>query len=145
MTDTTDKLGRRLFIAGAVVVLLLGAVHVLSLVTKQVPANDTEKQLFALMTSYRFDLMGSMRSMDNLFRGFSTMFVLCMLGIGSISLIVSGERPALVKKVALVNTLWLAAMNAVSLRYFFSAPTAFLAMAFLFFLAAWLRLLRSAS
>ena len=137
----TDAWGRRLFISGAVVVLLLGAVHVLSLVTKLVPANDTEKQLFALMTNYRFDLMGSMRSMDNLFRG----FVLCMFGMGSLSLIVTRERVALVKKAAFVNTLWLAAMTVVSLRYFFPAPTSFFVVALLLFLGSWLRLLRSAS
>ena len=141
----TERWARRRFISGAVVVLLLGAVHMLSLVTKLAPAADTERQLFALMTNYKFDLMGSMRSMDNLFRGFSTAFVLCMFGMGSLSLIVSGERAGLVKKVALANTLWLPAMNTVSLRYFFPAPTAFLAVAFLFFLAAWLRLVRSAS
>lgn len=141
----TDTWGRGLFISGAILVLLLGAVHVLSLVTKLVPANDTERQLFALMTNYKFDLMGSMRSMDNLFRGFSTMFVLCMLGMGSLSLIVSGERAALVKKAALANTLWLAGMTVVSLRYFFPAPTAFFVLALLLFLAAWLRLLRAAS
>lgn len=141
----TDRWGRRLFISGAILVLLLGAVHVLSLVTKLVPANDTERQLFALMTNYKFNLMGSMRSMDNLFRGFSTTFVLGMLAIGSLSLIVSGEGTALVKKIALANTLWLAGMTVVSLRYFFAAPTAFFLLALLLFLAAWLRLLRSAS
>ena len=141
----TDTWGRRLFISGAILVLLLGAVHVLSLVTKLVPANDTEKQLFALMTNYKFDLMGSMRSMDNLFRGFSTTFVVCMFGIGSLSLIVSVEPAALMKKVALANTLWLAAMTVVSLRYFFLAPTSFFVVALLLFLAAWGRLLRSAS
>jgi hypothetical protein len=39
----------------------------------------------------------------------------------------------------------LAAMTAVSLRYFFAAPTAFLAAALLIFALAWLKLPASAS
>jgi len=60
----TDKLGKRLFTAGAIVLILLGLVHSLSLIESQVPANETEKQLFSLMSDYKFDLMGSMRSME---------------------------------------------------------------------------------
>ena len=44
------------------------------------------------MTNYKLDLMGSMGCMDNLFRGLSTAFVLCMVAMGSLSLIVSAER-----------------------------------------------------
>jgi hypothetical protein len=39
-----------------------------------------------------------------------------------------------------VNTIWLALMTAVSLRYFFAAPTSFLAAALLVFLLAALTL-----
>ena len=67
----SDPWGRRLFTAGGVALLLLGLVHSLSLMEKMIPANNTERQLLELMTSYRFNLMGSSRSMDNLLRGFS--------------------------------------------------------------------------
>lgn len=136
----SDKWGRRLFRTGAIALLLLGAAHSLSLFETEVPANDTERQLIALTTDYKFDLMGSMRSFDTLFRGFSISFVLATFVIGSLSLVLGGERVQLLKKVAGVNTLWLAAMTAVSLHYFFPAPTAFLAVAFLLFAGAWLRL-----
>ena len=42
----------------------------------------------------------------------------------------------LIKRIAIVNALWLAAMTAVSLRYFFAAPTSFLAAALILFLLA---------
>jgi hypothetical protein len=71
-----DKWGRRLFTAGGVALLVLGAIHALSLFVKMVPANDTERQLLALMSSYKFNLMGSSRSMENLMRGFSISFML---------------------------------------------------------------------
>ena len=136
----TDKLGKRLFTAGAIVLILLGLVHSLSLIESQVPANETEKQLFSLMSDYKFDLMGSMRSMDNLFRGFSISFMLAAIVMGVLDLFLRGERAGLLKRVALINLIWLAAMSAVSLRYFFAAPTSFLVVALLLFLLAWIKL-----
>jgi hypothetical protein len=136
----TDKWGRRLFTIGAVVLLVLGLVHSLSLFGKPVPANDTERQLFDLMSNYKFNVMGSMRSMDNFLRGFSISFMLGALSIGALDLSLRRERAGLLKRVALINTLWLAVMIAVSLRYFFIFPTSFLATALLIFAAAWLKL-----
>src|ERR1039458_10568191 len=80
----TDKWGRRLFTTGSVLLLLLGLVHALSLFEKPVPANDTERQLFDLMSNYKFNVMGSMRSMDNFLRGFSISFMLAALAMGAL-------------------------------------------------------------
>jgi len=141
----TDKWGRRLFTTGAVVLVLLGLVHSLSLFEKPVPANDTERQVMDLMSNYRFNEMGSMRSMDNFLRGFSISFMVGMLGLGALDLLLARERAGLLKRVALINTIWLATMTAVSLRYFFVFPTSFLATALLIFALAWLKLPASAS
>jgi hypothetical protein len=136
----THKWGRRLFVAGAVFLLLLGLVHSLSLFEKPIPANDTEAQLVGLMNNYKFNLMGSLRSMADLMRGFSISFRLAALGLGAFDLLLCRERPGLLKRIALLNTIWLAAMTAVSLNYFFVAPTSFLAIALLIFAMAWLKL-----
>jgi hypothetical protein len=117
----------------------------LSLIGKPVPANDTEKQLMDLMVSYKFNVMGSLRSMDNFLRGLSISFMVGMFAMAGVDLGLSRERCGLLKRVALVNTLWLAAMTAVSLRYFFVMPTSFLAAALLLFALAWLKLPDSAS
>jgi hypothetical protein len=135
-----DTLGRRLFKSGAVLLVLLAMVHSISLIAKQAPANDTEKQLLDLMANYKFNLMGSLRSMSDLMRGFSAAFGLASLGFGVLDIAVWSERPKLLKKIALVNVLWLAAMMAVSLHYFFAAPTSFLAVALVNFLLAWWKL-----
>jgi hypothetical protein len=140
-----DRWGRRFFAAGAVVLILLGLVHSLSLFEKPVPANDTERQLFALMSGYKFNLMGSMRSADNLLRGFSVAFMVGMLGLGVIDLVLVRERGDLIKRVALINILWLAILTAVSLRYFFAFPTSFLITGLLIFVLAWLKMPGSAS
>ena len=120
--------------------MLIGLVHALSLIGKQVPANDTERQLLELMTNYRFDLMGSMRSMGELFRGFSVSFMLAALVMGALDLVLFRERAGLLKRVALLNVIWLAGMTAVGLRYFFVSPTSVLAIALILFGLAWLQL-----
>ncbi len=136
----TNKWGRRLFTAGAALLLLLGLVHSLSLLEKPIPANDTERQLMDLMAHYRFNLMGSMRSMDNFLRGFSISFMLGVFCVGAIDLVLARERAGLLQRVALVNAIWLAAMTLIGLRYFFAAPTSFLAIALLIFVGAWVML-----
>src|SRR5580704_8901345 len=141
----TDRWGRRLFTTGAVVLLLLGTAHSLSLFETPVPANETERQLFDLMSNYKFNLMGSMRSANDFERGFSIAFVVGMLGLGVLNLVLARESAGLLKRVALINTLWLTALTAISLRYFFAVPTSFLVVALLIFALAWLKLPASAS
>jgi hypothetical protein len=132
--------GRRLFTAGAILLIVMGVVHSLSLIKAPVPSNDSERQLLDLMSNYKFNLMGSMRSMQNLMTGFSISFMLSALGLGAVDLALRGERARLLKRIALLNTLWLAFMLAVSLRYFFAAPTSFLVAALVIFLFATLTL-----
>jgi hypothetical protein len=139
------KSGGRLFKAGALWLLILGAVHSTSLFIKQVPANDTERQILDLMTSYRFNLSGSLRSMSDLMRGFSVAFMLAPLAFGVLDLVLSRERAGLLKRVALVQIIWLAAMIVVALRYFFAVPLSFLVVALLIFALAWLKLPADAS
>ena len=141
----TDKWGRRLFTAGAVVLLLLALAHSLSLFETPVPANETERQLLDLMSNYKFNIMGSMRSANDFERGFSIAFIVGMFGLGVLDLVLARERAELLKRVALINTIWLAAMSAVSLRYFFAAPTSFLAATLLIFALSWMKLPASAS
>ena len=131
-----DKWGRRLFIAGAVMLIVIAAVHSISLFQKPMVRNDSEKQLMELMTTYRFTVMGSVRTMNDFLRGFSISFGLASLGFGVLDFTLRRERAALLKRVALVNVIWLAVMTGVSWHYFFAAPTSFLAATMLIFLLA---------
>ena len=112
----SEKWGRRLFATGSILLILAGLAHSLSLLQNPVPANDTERQLMDLMSNYHINIMGSMRSMDDFMRGFSIAFMLAMFAIGALDLVLRRERAALLKRVALVNSIWLALMTAVSLR-----------------------------
>jgi hypothetical protein len=136
----TDKWGRRLFKSGAVALLVLALVHSLSLFQKPVPANETERQLLDLMSNYKFNVAGSLRTMNDFLRGFSVSFMLAAFGFGFFDLMLSRERIGLLKRAALINIIWLTAMTAVSLRYFFIVPTSFLAVTLLIFVLAWLKL-----
>jgi hypothetical protein len=136
----TDKWGRRLFLTGAIWLLFLGAVHSLSFIMKQMPHNETERQLLDLMSNYKFNVPGAMRSMDDFMTGFSISFMLAVLGFGLLDLSLVKERTALLKRISLVNILWLVIMVGVALRYFFIVPTTFLSVALLIFVLARLKL-----
>jgi hypothetical protein len=135
-----DKWGRRLYIAGAVVLILLGMAHSLSLFAPMTPTNDTERQLLSLMTNYKFNLAGSPRTMDNLLRGFSICFMVGAAALGALDLALLRERAGLLKRIALINAIWLLVLTTVSLRYFFIIPTTFLVVALLLFALACLKL-----
>ena len=78
--------GRRLFIAGAVMLVLISAVHSISLFQKPMIRNESEKRLVELMTNYRFTIMGSVHTMNDFFRGFSISFGLAILGFAALDL-----------------------------------------------------------
>jgi len=136
----TDKWGRRLFKTGGIWLVILGLVHSVSLFNKMAPADETERQMLDLMANYKFNAMGSMRTMSDFLQGFSISFMLAAFGFGLFDLVVSRERSGLLKRMALVNAIWLAAQMLVSLRYFFAAPTSFLAVAIIIFVLAWVKL-----
>jgi hypothetical protein len=135
-----DKWGRRLFIAGAVMLVLLSAVHSVSLFQKPKMRNASEKQLTELMANYRFTVMGSVRTMNDFLRGFSISFGLATLGFAVLDFAVCRERAQLLKRVSLCNVVWLAAMTGISWHYFFAAPTSFLSIALVVFLLASVKL-----
>lgn len=137
-----DTWGRRLFRIGAAWLILLGLVHSISLIKPLAPANDTERQLLDLMVNYKFNLMGSMRSMMDLFRGFSIAFMLAALGLGAFDLAVANERAGLLRRLALVNAAWFALSLATGLRYYFVVPNAFFAVGLLIFSLAWVKMPR---
>jgi hypothetical protein len=135
-----DKLGRRLYLAAACMMIFMGLVHSLSFLRKPSPTNETERQMLDLMTTYHMNVAGSDRTMQNFLTGFSVAFMLAALGFGALDLALSRERSSLLKRVALFNVLWLIAMLANSLHYFFIVPTTFLSVTLLLFILAWLKL-----
>jgi len=108
-----------------------------------VPQNDTEHDFLDLANSYKFNLMGSLRSLSTLFRGFSICFTLAALGFGVLDLALSREASPLLQRAVAINIVWLAAMTAVSLFYFFAAPTILSALPLVAFMLSYAGLRRS--
>jgi hypothetical protein len=50
------------------------------------------------------------------------------------------ESARVLKRAALINMIWLAALTTVSLKYFFAVPTAFLVAALAIFAIAWVKI-----
>ena len=135
-------LSRRLFGAGAWVLVALGLVHLVghySLVSAEA-ADGTHARLLDLMRGYQYDFGHNfLRSTMELLTGFSLAFSLLSLGLGVIDLLVlrhSVGWPPLLRQVGTANAGIFAVMTTVALRYWFPAPFLFLAAAFLCFVTA---------
>jgi hypothetical protein len=128
--------------AGAIVLVLLGVVHSLAVIAEPAPQNDTERQLYNLMANYKIPLPGAVRSMAELVRGFNIAFGLLSLSLGLINLAIARLDSSVLKRLALVNVVWLTAMTLNSMYHWFAIPTAFLATALLLFAVSWMALLK---
>lgn len=135
-------LSRRLFGAGAWVLVVLGFVHLLghySLVTAEA-TGETHGRLLDLMRGYQYDFGHNfLRSTMELLTGFSLTFSLLSLGLGAIDLIVLRHCegwPPMLREVGTANAGIFGIMTAVALRYWFPVPFLFLAAAFVCFVTA---------
>ena len=120
-----------IFKFGCWATLLTAVVHLAGqLAGPQAPANDTERTLESLATTYRFVLPGGAeRSLMDLMNGFSLIFALSLATMGSLGLIVQ-RRAAhdleLMLRVARTLAVTSLVMLIVSLTNFFIVPSLFL-------------------
>jgi len=130
---------RRLFLTGAWAILLCGIAHLIGYTLRMnaKPENDIEKQLLELMNSYQLPGLG--RTTQELMNGFSLTFSILPIALGSICLLVAGSSDVqLRRKVAIAAAVAMAAESAVSIVYWFAAPTTFLVLsAVAFAISAW--------
>lgn len=83
-----------------------GIFHLLGFISSPNPKNDSEKQLFDLMTNYKFDLgSGFLRSMEDLMNSFSIAFALFLFfsGILNLFLLRSNLPKKIMKGVIMIN------------------------------------------
>ena len=135
-------MSRKLFTAGCVVLVLLALVHLLGHYRLTTSGGDTEheRQLLVMMRAAPQDLgLGMKRTMFDFFAGFSLTFSVTSLGLGLVGLVVRrhfAAAPGLLRQAAIVYAGTLGVMTGVTIRYFFPPPLAFVAAAFLLFVAA---------
>ena len=135
--------GVNLFRAGAVVLLLFGLAHLMGHLSGKdaPPGNEQERLLRELMYGHKVNLMGTMRSQGEITDGFSLAISVLTMGAGLAALVTARTRDArLLQSVALVQCGMVGITLGISLRYWFAAPTSFLAIALLCFLSSLVRL-----
>lgn len=130
------------FRIGCIVSVLAAIAHMAGqLAGPQPPANDTERELVRLATTYQFDLPGgSRRALMDFMNGFSLMFAVYTALIGGLGYIVQKRAKGdAVLMLAVARTLagGCAVLLAISLTHFFIVPTVFIGlMTFCFALAS---------
>lgn len=122
----------RWFIAGCVVLILMGLAHLAAqhLAPQPPPTNPDEITLVRLMKEYRLELPGAKRSMESLFLGFTNFFTLSSVAMGLAGIAVA-RIPGAARRVAAIYVLALIAMLINSLVNWFIIPTSFLVVALL--------------
>lgn len=128
---------------GCYALILTGLLHLSSHFQEPVPANDTERQLLELMATYQVDVGGATITMNGILNGFGLWFSLALLWTGAMSLFLVkqlADRPALVRKIAIVNTGALALGTGLSFIYFFFIPTICLGVALTCFVLGVIRI-----
>lgn len=79
--------------AAAITQIATGLIHSISFFVSPEPANDTERQLFTLLESYKFDMgPGFHRSMGDLLTGLSMCFTLMYLLGGVVVIYLLSKR-----------------------------------------------------
>ena len=116
------------FRIGCIAALLTAAMHMAGhLSGTQAPANDTERQLLDLMTTYQFPLPGgTARSALELQSGFSLVFALFLATMGGAGLVIQKRAPTdpvIVLAIARVFAVSAAILLVISLTHFFIIPT----------------------
>jgi hypothetical protein len=109
----------------AIFQLITSIIHVTSLFVTLPPNNETEKQLFALMDSYKFDLgTGFHRTMGELTLVFSACFCLvCLLG-GLVNwyLLRKKVTPEIMKGVITINLIVFGILFGLTVTFTFLLP-----------------------
>ncbi len=122
-----------LFKFGCWASIVSACVHLVGVVSGHgTPANDTERQLVQLATTYQFHMPGgSARSYADFMNGFSLAFAVFMVTMGAVGLAVAWRSRAsadVMYAVARVLALASAALLAISLVDFFIIPTMFISL-----------------
>ncbi len=124
---------RVFFRTGAIVSLLTSGVHLVGHFSEpQVPPDERGRLLLDLVRSYRMDMMGSERTMWDLMSGFSLAFSLFLFVLGFFGLVLLRRLPndaATLRLVTAVSAIASGGLLAISVTYWFLAPTVCLAVA----------------
>jgi hypothetical protein len=123
------------FKAAAIFQLIFGIIHAATLFISQQPNNETEKQLFTLMETYRFDLgAGFHRTMGELLLVFSASLCLLYLFGGLINwyLLRKTTVPETMKGVITINLVIFGICFGLTVAFAFLLPIVLTGLVFMF-------------
>ena len=124
------------FRLGTYTLLITALVHLIGHFYKRPPANDQERQLLELMTTYRMNMGGIHRTVQSILSGFSLTFAAALIFITALNLAIIRSRPAdrhLVGVITLVNVIMTGILLVISGISFPLPPTVLFAAAYLSF------------
>jgi hypothetical protein len=133
---------------GCYILIATCLIHLSGRLNPLVPKNETEKQLFDLMENQVLNKGSATFTMGNIQNGMSFCFSLMLLWTGVMSLYLSyalANNRKVLRNVSLINTISLAIAMAISVTYFFWAPTSCLALGLAFSALGTVTLVRKAS
>ncbi|MCU0394438.1 MAG: hypothetical protein MUF29_00900 [Chitinophagaceae bacterium] len=114
------------WVRGTIIFQLVTAlIHSLSFFASQEPANPTEVELLALMSTYKMDMgQGFHRSMADIMVSLSACMTLLCAGSGLINLVLyrAGIEPHIMRQIMLVNALVFGAGLVVMVFFAFLGP-----------------------
>lgn len=129
--------------AAAIFQFLTAIIHVASLFITPVPANDTEKQLYNLMDTYKFDFgAGFYRTMNELMLPLSAcLTLLCLLG-GMINwyLLKKKTDSAIMKGIININLIVFGISFILTAKFAFLPPIILMGLIVLFLIVARIKL-----
>lgn len=131
---------RILFRIGGIGAIVTGGLHLIAHFQGAPPAaNETERTLWSLLTTYRFSVAGSQRTMWEFYTGFSLAFSTFSAFVGVLDLAVLRMRrddAALLRVVAGLNAGAFGILLAISVVHFILPPTICFAVVSLAFAAS---------
>lgn len=129
---------------GCYVLILTGLLKLIGQFQEPTPANERERQLWELMTTYQVDVgNGATVTIMGIQKGFSLCFSLMFLWAGVLGLFLVKQfagNPGGLRKIAIINSAALVIGTGISVVYFFFIPTACFALALVFFILAVFRI-----
>lgn len=137
-------MSKRLFLAGCVVLVATGLVHLLGhyAIATSTGDTDADRQLLAMMRGDAQDMgLGFVRTTMDLLLGFSLTFSVLPAGMGMLGFVLLRHVPAsprLLRDALVVYASVYGVMTVVAWRYWFPAPLFFLGAAFACFASGWL-------
>jgi hypothetical protein len=137
--------GLRLFFTGAVVQILVAIGHLVGHFTIPRPANETEKQLVLMMSSYQKEVAGGKMSILEAYDGLNVSYALFFLFAGNTNLIVLRKQKSLLKPMSLLNAAAMGVGGVIAAVYFFWIPIVYFGICLVLFVTSSILLAKSSA